>query len=260
MLNENNYINLDLTKEDQYIYRIISIERLYELFSTQENVLVAPKKWKDPFENFILKSKIRLINGEVRDLGFQDDFYGQCWTRKKASDAMWRIYSSDSQSVRIRTTIPKLANSLASTLGVFKNDQSFIGKVKYINNAQLMEFANSVFKERINPPAHELARTLLVKRPAFKHENEVRLLYFEKENGLNRDIYKYDIQTHELIDQIMIDPRVDYLEFKEIKADIKKKTGFNGQVVRSLLYAPPKDMVFSFGQHKTAAKKISDEK
>ena len=247
MLNKSNYIDLDLEVKDQYIYRIISLDRLYELFSTKQNVLVSPKKWEDPFENFIMNLKARLPDGEVVGLGFRNDFCGQCWTRHKASDAMWRIYSPESNGVRIRTTVPKLAASLASTLGEWKNVQCFIGKVKYLNNSKLMAFANTVFKGHINPPAHILAKTLLVKRPAFRHENEVRLLYFEKKNGKTNNIYKYHVDPHSLIDQIMIDPRVEYTEFKKIKNDIKNIIGFKARILRSMLYTPPKDMVFPFG-------------
>ncbi len=247
MLNKNNFINIDLSVKDQYIYRIISLDRLFELFSSEQNVLVIPKKWEDPFENFILKSKAKLPDGEIVDFGCRDNFYGQCWTRHKTSDAMWRIYSPSSSGVRIRTTIPKLAHSLASKLQPWQNVQCFIGKVKYLNNANMMEFANTVFKGKINPQAYELAKTLLIKRPAFRHENEVRLLYFEKDNGTSGNIYKYDVNPHDLIDQIMIDPRLDYAEFKKVKADIKARTNFTGRILRSLLYASPDNMVFPFG-------------
>ncbi len=247
MLNKSNFINIDLSVKNQYIYRIISLDRLYELFSTKTNVLVSPEKWDDPFENFILNSKARLLDGEIVRLGFRDDFYGQCWTRHKASDAMWRIYSPDSKGVRIRTTISKLAASLAGTLGKWKNVQCCIGKVSYLNNSKLMAFANTVFKGYINPPAYVLAKTLLVKRPAFRHEHEVRLLYFEKENGKKNTIYKYDVEPHTLIDQIMIDPRLEYSEFKKVKSDIKSITNFKARILRSKLYTVPDDMVFPFG-------------
>jgi hypothetical protein len=247
MPDKKNFINIDLSVKDQFIYRIISLDGMFELFSTKKNVLVSPKKWDDPFENFILKSKAKLPNGEIVDFGFRDDWFGQCWTRHKASDAMWRIYSPNSKGVRIRTTIPKLAQSLAGQLGKWQRIQCFLGKVKYLNSSNMMNFANTIFKGKNNPEAYELAQTLLIKRPAFKHENEVRLLYFEKNSGNTRDIYKYDIDPHKLIDQIMIDPRVDFSEFKKIKNDIKTKTNFKGRILRSLLYAPPKNMVFPFG-------------
>jgi hypothetical protein len=247
MLNTNNFINIDLDIKDQYIYRIISVERLIELFKNKQNVLVSPKKWEDPFENFILNAKAKLPDGEIVDFGFRDDFYGQCWTRHKASDAMWRIYSPESNGVRIRTTIQKLAHSLASGLQPWQNVRCFIGKVKYLNNKKMMEFANTVFKGKINPEAYEVAKTLLIKRPAFKHENEVRLLYFKNENECHGSIYKYDIDPHNLIDQIMIDPRLDYDQFKKVKENIKTKTNFKDRILRSLLYSPPKNMVFPFG-------------
>lgn len=246
-MNQDNYINLDLTRKDNHIYRIISIDRLLLLFSTKENVLVNPRKWDDPFENFILNSKVRLQSGELASFDFRDNFYGQCWTRHKASDAMWRIYSPKSNGVRIRTTIPKLANSLSKTLGQWSHISCFMGKVKYLNNKKMMDFANTIFKDVAFPKSNLFAETLLIKRPAFKHENEVRLLYFERENNSRNDLYKYSFDPHEVIDQVMIDPRVDYKTFLAMKASIKNKTGFKGKILRSLLYAPPKDMIFPFG-------------
>lgn len=224
----------------------MSIDRLYELFKTNKNTLVSPKKWDDPFENFILNSTFKLDTGEIVDLGFRNDFFGQCWSRHNASDAMWRIYSPDSNSVRIRTTIPKLADSLAKSSGKLKDIRCFIGKVRYLNNNQLIEFGDTIFKGKL-PQPYEIAETLLVKRPAFKHENEVRLLYFKGEDETYQDIYQYDIDPHSLIDQIMVDPRVEYSKYKEIRAEIKSRTKFNGKILRSLLYTPPKKMLFSFG-------------
>ena len=74
------------------------MKRLLELFQTRHNVLVAPEKWDDPFENFILKS----------DRVSRRGWYGQCWTWQRASDAMWRIYSGDKNGVRMRSTPAKL--------------------------------------------------------------------------------------------------------------------------------------------------------
>jgi hypothetical protein len=93
MLNDKNYIDIDLNLKNQYIYRIISIDRLFELFANNENVLVSPKKWEDPFENFISKSKVLKTDGEIVDFDFRNEIYGQCWSQHKVSDAMWRIYS-----------------------------------------------------------------------------------------------------------------------------------------------------------------------
>jgi Protein of unknown function (DUF2971) len=243
----SNYINFSNRDLNKFIYRIISIDRLNELFVNNENVLVKPSLWEDPFENFILKSKVRLVSGETASFDFKNDFYGQCWSFHKASDAMWRIYSYDKYSVRIRTTVKKLLTSLEKSLGEWAHTQSFIGRVNYLPNKMLIHFANTVFKGINIPSADLFAKTLLVKRPAFKHENEIRLLYFEKNNGITEKLYRYPINSHEFIDQIMIDPRLSESEANTVKNNIISSTGFKGSIKRSLLYATPKNMVFPFG-------------
>lgn len=245
MSNFSNYINLSPKEHDQYIYRIISLERLNQLFNDRVNVLVSPELWDDPFENFIMKSNVRFNDGIIADIGFSDDYYGQCWTLHKASDAMWRIYSHDQKGVRIRTTVRKLAESLSMTLGKRKNVQSYIGKVKYLPNKRLMEFANTVYK--CLPHHMSFAETLLVKRPAFSHEKEVRLIYTDKGEQRDSKLFSYPINPHELIDQIMIDPRLTKDEANQVKKQIVASTTYKGTIKRSLLYATPEGMVFKLG-------------
>ncbi len=161
-----NILNMSSDKE-LFVYQIISVNRLYELFTARENVLVRPSRWDDPFENFILKSRARLRDGTIVGFGFNNDFYGQCWTLKQASDAMWRIYSPKTDGVRIRTTVNKLLRSLSRELGEWAQVQCFVGKVRYLSDQQLKEFGNHVFADGLNPTS--IAETLLVKRRAFDH-------------------------------------------------------------------------------------------
>lgn len=242
---ETNYLNLDNHDKDRYVYRIIATTRLYELFRNRENVLVRPAEWKDPFENFILNSEAQLPTGEIVRFGFNNDFYGQCWTLLTTSDAMWRIYSPKARSVRIRTTVGKLGDSLSAGLDEWAHVQTFIGKVRYLSDRALLNFAENVFADGLNPPA--LAETLLVKRKAFIHEKEVRLLYFEKSNNSAGNLFRYSVDPHALIDQIMIDPRLPADKVANLKIEIRDNTGFTGAIKRSLLYAPPKDMIFPIG-------------
>ena len=241
-----NYLNLQTEDFDKYVYRIISLDRLIQIFSEKVNVLVSPELWDDPFENFIMKSNVRFDDGTIANIGFCDDYYGQCWSLHQASDAMWRIYSGDKKSVRVRTTIRKLAESLSSTLGEWKNVQAYIGKVEYLPNKKLIDFANTVFSGMPQPTS--FAKTLLVKRPAFSHEKEVRLIYMDKDKKQGSKLFSYSIDPHELIDQIVIDPRLTKQEAQEAKNKIIESTRFKGTIKRSLLYAPPEAMVFKFGQ------------
>lgn len=109
-MEDKNYLDISTAVRGQFIYRIVSVERLLQLFQTQQNTLIKPKKWDDPFENFILQSQVRIPTGEIATFGFRDQFYGQCWTLHSASDAMWRIYSPNKNAVRIRSTIQCEAN------------------------------------------------------------------------------------------------------------------------------------------------------
>ena len=52
--------NLSAADRHAYVYRVVSRERLLELFSTTRNVLVGPELWDDPFENFMRSTPTRL--------------------------------------------------------------------------------------------------------------------------------------------------------------------------------------------------------
>jgi hypothetical protein len=244
-MDPRNLINFSNSDEDRQIYRIVTTERLYQLFADGENVLVRPSKWDDPFENFVLNARGRMNDGRLVQFGFNNDFYGQCWTLQRASDAMWRIYSPKQQSIRIRTTVKKLWTSLTARLGEWAHVQAFIGRVRYLPTQKLIAFANTVLRDGLSPTA--LAGTLLVKRPAFIHEKEVRLLYLEKDKTPESDVFAYKIDPNALIDQIMTDPRLSHDEANTIESEIRKKTGYRGAIKRSLLYAPPRDLIFPIG-------------
>ena len=248
-MDENNYIDISPLRRNQFIYRIISVKRLYEMFENKKNVLAKPRKWEDPFENFILRSKVKLPSGELATFDFQDHFFGQCWTLHTASDAMWRIYSPKGNAVRIRTTVSTLAESLAHTCGDWAHVEAFIGKVKYFPNKCLVEYANSVFTNMSISSSRLFAETLLIKRPAFKHEREVRLLFHpNNEEAANNDLYSYEIDPHAMISQIMIDPRFPKDEADSLKKGIQIRTKYKGPIMRSLLYAAPSEFVIPFGR------------
>jgi hypothetical protein len=230
----DSYINVPRSDHDKFVYRIVGLCRLYDLFQHEQNVLVKPERWDDPYEN---------LRAQLQPSGSQYHCYGQCWTLQRASDAMWRIYSPgpvkepDKRAVRIRSTIRKLLESLIRSGD--STDVAFIGRVRYLSTPKLTAYV----REACTPysSARSAAETLLVKRPAFKHELEVRLLLISS-NDANAEsgLYRYDVDPNALIDQIMIDPRVDDAAAEALKAEIRSKTQFRGEIKRSLLYAPPK--------------------
>ena len=78
-MNDSNYIDISSVLRRAFVYRIISVERLFELFDLKLNVLVKPKSWEDPFENFILQSHVKLSTGDLAKLEARNQIYGQCW-------------------------------------------------------------------------------------------------------------------------------------------------------------------------------------
>lgn len=213
------------------------------MFATKKNVLVKPEVWEDTFENFILKSQVKSVSGEVCTYNFHEEMYGQCWTKESSSDAMWRIYSPNKDCLRIRTTVRKLIESLYAAHKNHSTIMCCIGKVEYLNDKDLMMRANSTFDES-GISVENLFRSLLIKRRAFRHENEVRILFHNFQRGdVSSKIYSYPINPDNLIDQIMVDPRRSPSEFKTVKKIIRHATGYNRPIKRSLLYALPKTTV-----------------
>jgi hypothetical protein len=246
------YLNLKKSDLKKCIYRIVPYDRLIELFQRQENTLVKPVLWEDTFENFAIKAKLQTQSGEVIQYNVHELMYGQCWTLEKSSDAMWRIYSSERKGIRIKTTIEKLLDSLASSTINTPHSEHCIGKVEYLKSSRLVRSSRSTFNKNGEVTFGSLFRSLLLKRKAFKHENEVRLMFLDwSENSGIETLYKYPIEPNYLIDEIMIDPRVSDIEYKEIENDIRKNTGFTGKIKKSLLYRLPEELTFDIHELKT---------
>lgn len=229
---------------DTVLYRTVRLNRLLSMFSAYQNALVRPKLWDDTFENYALNSDVE-IDGKSGKFGFRDDIYGQCWTRESFSDAMWRIYSNGTDGVRIKTTVGKLLDSLSRSAGTKSEISCFIGKVRYCKDEGLNQFAESHFADGLGSDGKQIAETLLLKRNAFRHEKEVRLIYLAPETQPpEKDLHLYHFDPHELIDQIMVHPQLSEEEADTLKKRIREATNYKGEVKRSLLYRTPKGFLF----------------
>ena len=126
--------------------------------------------------------------------------------------------------------------------GKWADVSCFIGRVKYRSEKKLKEFGKEVFLRYSGADA--IAQSLLIKRKAYKHENEVRLIYVAS-NTTNESewIYKYDIDPLVLFDQAMVDGRVSVEDFSVLQARITRWTGLaESQILRSSLYTDPENV------------------
>jgi len=234
-----NFLNLSEEAKDQNIYRIMPQAYVLEMFKDNKNVLTQIHKWKDKFENFQMNLG-GTLNGENFEYSFRRDFVGQCWTTHSWSEAMWGIYANDPEKrfLRIRSTPRKLLSGLVSEHPAMPQDTCFIGKVSYLGEKRLKEYLQN--STELNIFCSQFAKSLLLKRRAFSHEREVRLLYFGHEREYDKKgLYRYSFDPHETITQIMADPNRDRRDWASDKSVIKKATGFLGKIKRSKIYDPP---------------------
>ena|GEM_PF-753560 len=235
----SNFINLSEVELDKPIYRIMREEHVIGMFKERQNVLSQVHNWKDKFENFQMAIG-GILDGKRFEYGFKDDFVGQCWTRHALSEAMWGIYANDvsQRFLRIKSTPRKLLAALIKAHPLMPQDTCFVGKVQYKNVKTLKAFLDSGGQMSISTKA--MAKSFLLKRLAFKHESEIRLLFLGNatdygDNGL----YRYEVDPHEVVLQIMADPNRDRANWERDKARLRKETNFTGPIKRSKIYDPP---------------------
>jgi len=233
-----NYLNLKDEELDKPVYRIMPVNRLLQCLEEKQLVLVPPSKWDDPFENWLLSSKVKLLStGESGGMdGIRDKIYGQCWTQHRETDAMWRIYSSDTNGAKVKTTPRKLLEALKSNNRQFGDISCFIGKVQYQTQKDLASSLTSI--DVFNTNGEGIAESLLYKRKEFSHEKEVRLIYTDGSGP----IHPFNIEPNSMFDEIVFDPRVDKHLFNAYKTAVEAK-GFPGRVAQSNLYKPPQELI-----------------
>ena len=251
----NNLINLTEEDLNKNIYRIYPFNRVLELLENKENVLVKTELWEDPFENFLLKSTGKLPNGELFTINSRDKYYGQCWSLKKESDAMWRIYSQhikndktkeliiDNIGIKVKSTIGKVFMDLFKTqkshLNPYNNQPynlfTFVGKVKYQKKEKLVELLGNASNFILDTTGKGQAETLMLKRLAFTHEKEVRIVYHNENCKTTDKVFKYKINPNECFEEIVVDPRISKENYIKIKRLLIEK-GFKNKIIQSGLY------------------------
>src|SRR5258708_10626996 len=131
---------IGITDPNTSIYRIFTLDRLFEAIINKQIALVRPSLWDDPFENLLYQIPWKDSAGKsISTEALRNSLYGQCWTLLSVSDALWRIYSPCEIGVRVRTTVAKLLSSIWKANDPLATNKYFIGKVKYHSPRKLKE-------------------------------------------------------------------------------------------------------------------------
>lgn len=245
------YLNYHTSQIDRAIYRFMPFNLLMELFRTSEFTLARTSKWDDPFENYIVSVRFKSGDGGTLDLALRHVVHGSCWTRKSVSDALWRIYSPDKLSVRIGSS-PRLIGEALQT-GLARNPRSawFIGRVDYLPQGTIVKIASGYAQEILRDKSEvAAARSVLIKRRSFSHEDEVRVLVIDRHARSKGGLLRVRIDPHAMIRSVMIDSRTPPDVRAMYESHLRTHIGFKGRISTSTLYDLPPKLVVPFPERR----------
>ena len=232
------------------IFRIIKIEHLEQMLNDNVSWFASPYKWPDQFDSLFLRSKAILSNGKdpvlIASHGYSDNYFCQCWCKKEGeSDAMWRIYSPSNENVMIVSTVDKVFDSIWNTEDEFIDINTFCGQVKYVRKWEIENkryYVDSIANPMIpDSNGTNIAKSILVKLDAYKHEEEVRFIVRNetvKHVGNKGILLPHVKPIKDIIDMIIIDPRNKGDSIQKVQA-LTTKFNFNPVVKSSDLYSSP---------------------
>lgn len=151
---------------------------------------------------------------------------------------MWRIYSHDKLGVRIRVSRDRLKTALYN-LAEKQNIGFRIQRVQYVNES---DYANRTARTLLELKQHvTFARAsahLYLKRPAFAHEAETRVVVLDFNQPVNAKPKgcKIPLNTRQLVESVLVDPRAPSEYVDAYRHYLKNKLKFPGTVQKSQLY------------------------
>jgi len=179
--------------------------------------------------------------------------FAQCWSRTEESDTLLRAYSRVSkdpyfhrnicpreEGVRVKTSPRKLLSALQkwATTTAMPGISCFVGAVQYTCREQVQQtLTNRIYRHGPHAVGRGRLRAelLLLKRLAFSHEDEVRIICVASRDVPEESFPRIPIEPTELFDEVTFDPRLAPFEREERKA-AAKSLGYNGPFNDSELY------------------------
>lgn len=230
------------------LYKFIDIRSLsYMLQDSHLYLDRVTDAWEDPYENYFLKENLQLEDGtKVSADNNLPGVFGQSWTYREETDAMWRIYSQDDvdangkhkrnfHGVRIETTARKLLNV------IYVDDDSmadtWIGKVLYLE----LDEINKRLQSTTQSVRDDLGKSFFIKRQEFDHESEFRVMKLMDSSTIAKtENYKriaFAIpSTADFIDSYTLDPRLSPADYAKIKNALINMGADPAKISQSILY------------------------
>lgn len=251
---------LNITKEEflstQLLHRYMPLEYALKMLNNKQLWFSNPITWKDPFEKRFIEARYN-DNGKETDFLWKDQVFCICMTQTLTSEAYWNTYTCQQIGIEFRIEKNKLLDELRRYTQQY---DIYIGKVEYMRIADIKrELSKIPFKAPVPKvkSSEWYARLLLLKRIAYRYEDEIRIIIVKKnktkELGINLD---YQCENTELIRSILLDPSIGKNTTDLLKEVFEDKYGFtylfnsNGhrqsRVLKSQLYAEQKPQKINF--------------
>jgi hypothetical protein len=225
---------------DGPVYRVFKLWHFEEALRLRCFWLYPPGTWDDPHESLLQHCFVDKDNVPYQLKSARA--YAQCWSATGDSDTLLRAYSfvvrdhaternlyPGAEGVLVRSTPRKLLDALiASQPDEVTRQSCFLGRVEYHSTEEIHSLvASAVSRYGIDAfkDAKMRARSLLVKRHAFRHEDELRLLYVEW-RSLDKPPSRIQLRFEEaadVIDEVTFDPRLKGLDTEEREAMLKSR-------------------------------------
>lgn len=225
ILNNSNRELIDkFCLENEYIYRFLPLERFLDTMQNSKLAFVSPKKWNDPFDNFLFRQEIKNKNT------FLNKLFVLCFTHNPHSQAYWKTYASEGHCIRLRIKTKEFLQLMLN-----EKNRVWLGKMKYLNETKIVEelqqtigLKEAIEEDKINDL---FIKTFLLKRRPFKYEEESRIIV--QSNPNESGVRKLSINLKDIIKDIYLDPRLGKYEELAWKNYLSQ---FNIPVKKSLLF------------------------
>lgn len=201
------------------------------MIEKKSNTLFRPSIWDDPNETNYSNSVISTEQGDVPlDASH---WFGQCWSACKESALMWQAFKKDEEPyVKIKIDAFSLIKGLVEQdnnlrIAVLEFIRYFspttTDYIEKINEVMRMhQWPANFMKQGVTLAELYPMYNLLTKRDIFKHEEEVRLLLFDKSSSNNQESVSYSFDPTN-IKEVVIDPWMSKNDkkFNEIESELR---------------------------------------
>jgi hypothetical protein len=183
-------------------------------------------------------------NSQKQLAEYLSPLYAQCWSFEGESDALLKAYSRVTKdNITKRNAEPKYEGVQVKTnprkviaaLNAFLNKRKglklelYLGAVKYVPDpAQVItNWLNQLGPDKFSRSIYPV-RSLLLKRKAFQHESEVRII-LRSAALASSEPFNVEIDPNEVFEEVRFDSRLALFELRERKR-LAEQLGYKGSM------------------------------